>query len=110
MTTQKEINKVYSKYKKAVNMTATELRIWSKNSLSRQASLSREPITRNIRLLSKPKTKWTQTDLRDANKTISYLARAKGIERIYKKNNPKDKSLTKNRLALRNWAYDVFKK
>lgn len=104
---QKEIDQVYKKYKKATNMTYTELLIWSKNPKSKTASLSREPIRRNLRLLKKPKDKWTTRDVKDANKTISYLARAKKIER--KQGIPRTK-LTPNEIALRNWGYDVFKK
>ena len=104
-----ELDEVYSKYKKAVNMTFTELKIWSKNPVSKKASLSRKPITRNLGLLSKNKSQWTSKEIKNANRTISYLARAKGIEKKFKKNNPKDKSLTPNRIALRNWGFDVFK-
>ena len=107
---QKEIDRVFSKYQKATNMTFNELLIWNKNPLSKKASLSRQPINRNLKLLATPKNKWNIREVNSANRTISYLARAKGIEKIYKKNNPKDKSLTPNRIALRNWGFDVFKK
>ena len=101
----KLINSVYSKYKKAVNMTYRELKIWSENPLSKKASLTREPIKRNLRLLKKNKNTWNLKDVKDANKTISYLARAKKIK---SKNFIKGK-LTKNDIALRNWAFDRFK-
>lgn len=101
-----ELDKVYSKYKNSVNMTYTELLIWSKNPKSKEASLSREPITRNLRLLRKAKKDWTSKDIRGANKTISYLARAKKIKRA--KGVPR-KELTRNEKALRSWGYDVFK-
>jgi len=107
INTQDELDKIYSKYKKSVNMTYTELKIWSKNPLSFKASLSRKPITRNLGLLSKPKDKWTSREIKTAKKTISYLARAKKIPR--KKGIPKNQ-LTPNEIALRNWGYDVFKK
>lgn len=110
MVTQKELDKTFNKYKDATNMSFRELKIWSQNPKSKEASLSRKPIRRNLRLLKKKKDTWTTKDIKDANRTISYLARAKGIEKEYKKNNPRDKSLTKNRIALRNWAFDVFKK
>lgn len=107
MVTQKEIDKVYKKYKDVTNMSYIELFTWSKNPTSKEASLSREPIIRNLRLLKKPKKEWTAKDVRDANKTISYLARAKKIKRA--KGTPKN-VLTRNEKALRNWAFDVFKK
>jgi len=106
MVSQKEIDKVFKKFKNATNMTAQELRIWRDNPKSREASLSREPIRRNLRLLSTPKSKWGAKEVKDANKTISYLARAKEIPRA--KGVPRNK-LTDNEIALRNWSYDVFK-
>lgn len=101
----KELDRVYKKYKNAVNMTYTELLIWSKNPLSKKASLSREPIKRNLRLLKKNKSDWTARDITGANKTISYLARAKKI----KSSNYIQGNITRNDIALRNWAYDSFK-
>lgn len=107
MISQKDIDKVYRKYKNATNMTFTELKIWSKNPKSKDASLSRQPIKRNLRLLFKNKDTWTAKDIKDANKAISFLARAKKIPR--KMGVPRNQ-LTKNEKALRNWAFDVFKK
>lgn len=103
----KTIDKVYKKYKKAINMTYNEFLIWSKNPLSKKASLDRRPIRRNLRLLKRSKKDWTMTDVREANKVISYLARAKKIK---SKNYVGKTGLTKNDIALRNWAYDKFKK
>lgn len=100
------LDQVYSKYKKATNMSYTELKIWSKNKKSREASLNRKPIIRNLRLLKKRKSNWTTKDIQEANKTISYLARAKKIKR--KKGVPKDQ-LTPNEIAMRNWGFDVYK-
>lgn len=107
MVSQKELDKVYKKYKGSVNMTFTELKIWSKNPKSKEASLSREPIKRNLRLLSKKKSDWSIKDIKEANMVISYLARAKKIKRA--SGIPRNE-LTKNEKALRNWAFDVFKK
>lgn len=87
-------------------MTSQELRIWKQNKLQPR----KIPINRNIKLLSTPKDQWTVQEVENANKVISYIARARGIEKEYKKNNPKDKSLTPNRASLRSWGYDVFKK
>lgn len=104
---QKQIDRVYDKYKKLTNMTFTELKIWSKNPLSKTASLNRKPIYNNLFLLSKPKSKWGFREVEKANKTISYLSRAKKIKR--KKSVPKNE-LTPNEIAMRNWGYDIFKK
>lgn len=107
MITQQEINDTYKKYKSLVNMTFTELKIWSQNPLSKKASLSRKPIFNNMTLLKTPKYKWGVRQLEKAKKTISYLSRAKKIKR--KKGVPRTE-LTPNEIALRNWGYDVFKK
>ena len=104
---QKEIDKTYEKYHKAVNMTFTELLVWSRNPKSREASLSREPIRRNLSLLGKRKGQWKTQDIEKANKTLSYLARAKKIKRA---KGFKRTELTPNEVALKNWGYDVFKK
>lgn len=103
----KIINQVYKKYKKTVNMTYNEFLIWSKNPLSRKASLDRRPIKRNLRLLKKSKKDWNMNDIKEANKVISYLARAKKIK---SKNYIDNTKLTRNDIALRNWAYDKYKR
>lgn len=106
---QKEIDRVYTKYKRAINMSFIELLQWSKNPLSSKASLSRAPIQRNLGLLGKSKNNWNAYDVTKANRTISYLARAKGIEKEYRLSNRGDLRLTPNRISLRNWGFDVFK-
>lgn len=98
----KELDLVFSKYHEAVNMSYSELLEWSKNPASRLASLSREPINRNLRLLKKNKSEWTSSDIRGANKTISYLARAKKIK---SNNYVGETGMTKNQIALMNWGY-----
>ena len=94
--------KTYKKYMKATNISCEELKKWRSNPCSEKASLNREPINRNIRLQCKPKDKWTEKDIIDAKKAISYLARAKKIK---KGKTVKGCGLTKNQIALRNWAY-----
>ena len=104
---QEIINDVYKKYKNSVNMTYTELKIWSKNKLSNEASLDRRPIKRNLILLNKNKKDWNMKNIKAANKVISYLARAKKIK---SKNYIPGTKLTYNDVALRNWGFDKFKK
>jgi len=106
MVTQKELNKVYSKYKDKTNMTYTELLIWSKNPASKKASLDRSPIRRNLRLLKKPKSQWTTQDIRDANKTISFISRMRKVKSGKKIEN----KLSKRDIALLNWAYNPYKR
>lgn len=98
---------VYREYKNQVNMTALELLKWSKNPLSRKASLSRNPIRRNLTLLSKPKYKWTVKDAKSAITTIGYLKRAKKIK---SKNYIARSGYTKNQIAMKNWGFDIRKR
>ena len=103
-TSIKEKNRrdeTYKKYKKSTNMTASELRAWANNPCSKKASLSRSPIKRNLRLLSKQKSKWITKDYKDAQRTINYLNQSKGIK---EGTNVKGCNLTKNEIARRNWA------
>ena len=98
-------DEVYRKYKSMVNMTYSELLRWSLTDCSKKASLTRKPIQRNLMLLSTPKNKWTSRQLTEANKVISYLARAKKI----KSSKIVCSGYTKNEIALKNWAFDVRK-
>jgi hypothetical protein len=97
------IEEVYYKYHNLVNMSYSELLEWSKTECSKKASLSREPINRNLRLLKKRKSEWNSSDIPKANKTISYLSRAKKI----KSTKEICGGYTKNEIALKNWGYDV---
>ena len=103
----KIIKQTYDKYKSMINMTYTELLIWSKNPMSKKASLDRRPINRNLLLLKKPLKDWNMKNVKAANKTISYLSRAKKIK---SSNFIPGTKLTFNDIALRNWAFDRFKK
>lgn len=103
---QEKINLVFEKYYKLVNMNYSELLEWSKNPASRLASLSREPIKRNLRILKLNKDEWTSNTVKSALRTISYLSRA---TKIKSKNLSGYKDYTRNEIALKNWAYDVLK-
>lgn len=94
---------IYRKYNEATNMGYSKLLRWSKNSCSKEASIGRTAINRNLRLKSKNISSWSIKDLKDALKAISYLARAKKIN----SSNILDCGYTKNEIALKNWAYDV---
>lgn len=117
-------NKIYAKYKKVTNMTYSKLLKWCRNPLSQTVSVKKKfdsvearaerrklllymPFNkrqelkqfntaqiRNLVLLFTPKSRWDEFLLRQANKAISYLARAKKIKGII------------NSRALKNWAYD----
>ena len=100
-----ELDRVYDKYKRTVNMSYSELLRWSKTQCSRKASLDRSPIRRNLRLLKKPKSLWDKRDIKDANKTIYFVARMKKV----KAGKPVCNGLSRRSLALRNWAFDPKK-
>lgn len=97
-----ERDRIYREYKANVNMSCSELSRWSKNPCSRKASLSRGPVQRNLRLLCKPKHKWTAKDMRDAKRTISFNKRMKKMAqgKVASKGCP-----SKRDISLKNWAW-----
>jgi hypothetical protein len=103
-----ELDEVYSEWSDAVNMTAGELRRWSRNPCSREASL--DPVAvirRNLRLLETNKSDWTDADIADAKRTISFVARMRGGE----PDEPRDGSkgcTSPWSISLLNWAYNPF--
>jgi len=107
---QEKINEVYTKYHQTVNMGYSALKKWSENPCSKAASLSRGPINRNLKLLSKKKSEWTMADAKSANRTISFVSRMKGAEQGEKVKIKKDgKEIScpsKRDGSLRNWAYN----
>jgi hypothetical protein len=100
-----KLDEVFKKYHETVNMSYSQLQEWSQNPKSKVASLDRSPIRRNLRLLSKKKEDWTQKDITDANRTISYVNRAKAIGKG--KVTGKSEPFGRNEIALRNWAYKM---
>ena len=104
---KKILERVYYDYKKSVNMDYSQLKKWSENSFSRRASLTRGPINRNLRLLSKKKSEWDNRDIKDARKTISFNSRMKKVARG--KPVSKDTKLSKRDISLRNWAFNPIK-
>lgn len=104
---QKELDRVYGLYHRNVNMTYSQMKKWAGNPLSRKASLTRGPVNRNLRLLSKKKSEWTRKDLRDALKTIAFNSRMKKVSRGEPVN--KNTKLSKRDISLRNWAWNPVK-
>jgi hypothetical protein len=101
-----DINLVYRKYKDKVNMSYSELNKWKNTEASKRASLSRAPINRNLRLLSKNKNEWTNRDIRDANRTISFVSRMSNARQGKKL----PVGYSKRDISLKNWAYDPNKR
>jgi hypothetical protein len=103
---QKTIDEVYSKYHSLVNMSYSELKAWSETDCSKKASLDRSPIERNLNLLSKKKSDWGASEVKSANRTISFVSRMKGAEQ----GKPvSDKCPSKRDISLKNWAYNPTK-
>jgi len=83
-------------------MTYDELLQWSKNPLSHKASLTREPIERNLKLLKK--ANWDDLDEWNAKRTIAFINRMKHVRGGRPVN--KHTTLSKRDISLRNWAYN----
>ena len=100
------INEVYSKYHSIVNMSYSELKAWSETDCSKKASLDRGPINRNLNLLSKKKSDWGASEVKSANRTISFVSRMKNMEQ----GEPVSKGCPSKRdISLKNWAYNPNK-
>lgn len=105
---EEDLEEVWNDFQDAVNMTASELERWSGNPCSRQASVDPEAvIKRNLRLLSKNKSDWTDNDIKDAKRTISFVSRMKPNE----PDSPRDGPYgcpSEWAISLLNWAYNPF--
>jgi len=102
-----ELDEVYGSWRESVNMSASELERWAENECSRKASVdSRAVIDRNLNLLRKKKADWGSKEIKDAKRTISFIARMKGMEQ----GEPAVKGCPSKRdISLKNWAYDPGK-
>lgn len=100
------VDEVYAKYHDTVNMSYSELEAWSKTDCSKLASLDRSPITRNLKLLSTKKADWGASEVKSANRTISFVSRMKNMEQGEPVNN---KCPSKRDISLKNWAYNPNK-
>lgn len=101
-----ELDEVFAAWRATVNMSASELREWDKNPCSRKAS--QDPaavIARNLRLLETKKDDWTEKDIEDAKRTISFVARMKKNEQ----GDPVGDCPSKRDISLKNWAFDPQK-
>jgi hypothetical protein len=101
------VDKTYKKYHSTVNMSYSELLRWSKSNCSLKASLDRRPIKRNLMLLSTPKDKWGNTQVREAKKVISFEARHSKAPAGKVVSNC---GVSKRTIARKNWAVDPNKK
>jgi hypothetical protein len=105
-----ELDRVYADWEDSVNMTASELRDWSTHPCSREASMDPEAVMkRNLRLLETNKSDWTEEDIVDAKRTISFVARMSD-----EANEPDEPMDGPNGcpsewgISLMNWAHNPF--
>ena len=106
---QDELDAVYSSWRDAVNMSASELKAWDANECSRKASVDADAvIKRNLELLETPKDKWDRRLVDNAKRTVSFVARMKNMEQ----GEPVSEAcpISKRDISLKNWAYDPMKK
>ena len=105
---QEELDDVYSKWRDAVNMSASELKAWNENPCSRKASVDAAAvIERNLELLETPKDRWDRRLVDNAKRTISFVARMRGAEQGEPVN--EECQISKRDISLKNWAYDPSK-
>jgi len=102
-----ELDEVYTKYKTVTNLSHSQLEDWADDDCSSEASLSRDPIKNNLRLLDKNKSDWDEDDIRDAKRAIQFVSRMMGV--FDETDEPRDgpgECPAKVVIALRNWARD----
>jgi len=104
-----ELDSVYSKWNDATNMSASQLETWSEHPCANEGSQNPDKVRkRNMRLLEKNKSDWTQKDIDDAKRTVSFVNRMSDEE-----NEPEDPSggnvgtcPSEWWISLLNWAYN----
>ncbi|MGL5963789.1 MAG: hypothetical protein ACRCZ2_05270 [Fusobacteriaceae bacterium] len=104
------LDEVFKKYHESVNMSYSELERWYDNDLSKEASIGRTAINRNLNLLDKKKDEWTSRDISEANKTITFIARMSKAKQGQKvRVDGEDTNYSKRDISLMNWAYNPTK-
>lgn len=101
-------DQIFSDWQDHVNLSASELKTWSQNPCSREAS--QEPVTvmkRNLRLLERNKDEWTENDYKDAKRTISFISRMRGMRPDSPRKGPHG-CPSEWAISLLNWAYNPF--
>jgi len=105
---EKSKDDVYSEWNDHVNMSASELQKWSRNPCSREASKDPQAvIKRNLRLLERNKEDWTENDVEDAERTISFISRMKAQQPESPREGPHG-CPSEWAISLLNWAYNPF--
>lgn len=102
-----KVSEVFSKFHKLVNMSKSQLEKWAENECSKMASLSRAPLNRVIKLLSTPKEDWGASQVKQANRVISFISRMSKAENGEPVKTKSGKTCPSKRdISLRNWGYN----
>jgi SPP1 gp7 family putative phage head morphogenesis protein len=100
-----ERNEVHRDWSRLANMTAGALEQWGKTEYAKRASLDPDAvITRNLRLYRKAKANWDATDIKDANRAISFISRMKNGEQG--EHISKSLPISKRDISLLNWGHN----
>jgi Protein of unknown function (DUF3140). len=105
-----ELDDVYSEWDEHVNMTASELEEWADHECANEASLEPEEVReRNMNLLETNKSDWTEDEIADAKKTISFISRM-GVEQNEPANpmGPTDECPSEWLISMLNWAHNPY--
>lgn len=108
LETHDGLDEVYAAWQDSINMSTAQLRSWSENPCSREASVRpTQVIRRNLRLLEKNKDEWTEQDIDDAKRTISFISRM-SAQRPDAPMDGENGCPSKWAISLLNWAYNPF--
>jgi len=105
-----ELDDVYEEWSNHVTMTASELETWSEHECANEASLKPEEVReRNMNLLETNKSDWTEDEIADAKKTISFISRM-SVEENEPGNpmGPTDECPSEWLISLLNWAHNPY--
>jgi hypothetical protein len=103
-----ELDEVYEEFQDHTNMTESELEKWSGHPCSREASLDPEAVLRrNINLHATPKSEWTEDEIEDAERTISFISRMKAQRPDEPREGPSG-CPSKWAISLMNWGFNPF--
>ena len=101
-------DEIFEEWQEHKNMSADELRRWSKNPCSREASLNPVRVMkRNLRLLEKDKSEWTEEDYRDAERATSFISRMRGMKPDMPREGPHG-CPSEWAISLLNWGFNPF--
>jgi len=106
------LSEIHTRFTRAVNMTADEIRDWLKTPQSKSVgqirpgeseSIGRQSARKIIAILEKDETKLTAADYSHMKRVCSYVARHTAQE-------PRDILTSRWRYSLMNWGHDPVKR